>query len=268
MDEILYRNLRRHEANMVILLGSLKSATAFSIAFGMLQSLLIGAGIYTFSVWHFTRISSSIDACGSLSFSHLSISTLFCLSFYLFPGAIILCPLFGFLVWPLCIVFSGFALLWEKNVKRWPFLPALHLEIAHLQSILLIGYFRWTYHLEKTQFIQSIHQHFPPEILNSILDISDRDAKKRRTKLVRKLIYHPARQVPEMDKKAWLLKATHFQFIPSTFVIPEYLVFVHTFLEGLDNTWIAVFSRDACVIAFVGIIYVSILYGSFTLYCL
>lgn len=154
-------------------------------------------------------------------------------------------------------------LLGIRDTTKWPFVPALHQELACLQSILIISLLRFTYYLEKEALIDEIESRLPPELLAMILKETDSSARRNRIRTVRALIYKPTRTLPLMDKKAWLISATHTTFMPQLGIsdfISEYLVFVHPILNEKDTTWIAVFSRDASVFCGFTMFYISLLY--------
>ena len=151
-----------------------------------------------------------------------------------------------------------------SDTKSWPFVPALHAEIAQIQAMIMIAFLRFTHFCEIIELLKIITPHLPPELVNAIVSRTELNARSARIKSVRRLVYRPVKKVPPMDKKAWLIQATHFatfQRAELSSFMSEYLVFVHPVLDEQENTWIAVFSRDAALISGVVVFYVSLLYA-------
>jgi hypothetical protein len=102
----LYSFLRPYQKNLIELFGSFRTTAIFSLTCGIFQLLFLGQLILITLYWHFSRLQSMSDSCGSLSLIDINLFTIFCFFRINIPGNVIMIPFAGFCVWPLCLIAS------------------------------------------------------------------------------------------------------------------------------------------------------------------
>jgi hypothetical protein len=93
---------------------------------------------------------------------------------------------------------NSIKLLSIKNVKKWPYTPAFHSELSHLQSALIIALLRFTNEMEISELLSHLGPKLPIELLMIIVKNIESEALVSRQKLIKEKVCRPFRKIPPM----------------------------------------------------------------------
>ena len=104
--KLSYRILRPFQNTLIQAIGSIRTAALLSMIWGVSQLIILAGSLALILIWHFQRLKDSSHICGSWAIADLKLSTMTCFFQSVVPGNLAVVPLFGLIVWPLCLVVS------------------------------------------------------------------------------------------------------------------------------------------------------------------